>query len=325
MHRIVRFIAGLAVIAAVATVGFRLWVSSQDTAPVQFPFTGTLDEKAPILTQDTCRAVFAVIGDYGQAGPREEAVVNLVKAWQPDFITTTGDNNYPDGEAETIDANVGQYFHEYIHPYKGTYGEGAQVNRFFPSLGNHDWHTAGAKPYLDYFELPGNERYYETAWGPVHLFVLDSSSTEPDGISVSSKQAQWLKGALAASQAPWKLVVLHHAPYSSGSNHGSNATLQWPYEEWGADAVLAGHDHIYERLAVNGIPYFVNGVGGGALYGFGRPLPQSQAHHVLEYGAMRVEATPERITYSFVTVDGEIEDTHTVENDRPGTCAPIPS
>ena len=38
--------------------------------------------------------------------------------------------------------------------------------------------------------------------------------------------------------------------------------MQWPFKDWGADAVLTGHDHIYERLLVNGIPYFVNGIGG---------------------------------------------------------------
>ncbi len=82
----------------------------------------------------------------------------LIKNWDPDLIITTGDNNYPDGAADTIDENIGQYFHEFIAPYKGSYGEGAQENRFFPSLGNHDWHSPDAQPYLDYFTLPGNER-----------------------------------------------------------------------------------------------------------------------------------------------------------------------
>ena len=113
---------------------------------------------------------YAVIGDYGKGNQEEEDVANLIKSWKPDLIITTGDNNYPDGEADTIDENIGQYFHEFIHPYKGSYGEGAQQNRFFPSLGNHDWHAKDVQPYLDYFTLPGNERYYDFTWEP-RVFV----------------------------------------------------------------------------------------------------------------------------------------------------------
>src|SRR4028118_1944089 len=62
-------------------------------------------------------ARFAVIGDYGQAGQPEQDVANRVKSWSPDFIITVGDNNYPYGEASTIDQNIGQYYRQYIYPY----------------------------------------------------------------------------------------------------------------------------------------------------------------------------------------------------------------
>src|SRR5687767_15134736 len=94
---------------------------------------------------------FAVIGDYGLEGPEAEAVANLVKSWAPDFIATSGDNNYFFGAASTIDTNIGRYYHAYIHPYKGTFGPGATTNRFFPTLGDHDWMAAGALPYFNYF------------------------------------------------------------------------------------------------------------------------------------------------------------------------------
>ena len=81
---------------------------------------------------------FAVIGDFGLAGQPEADVASLVKSWEPELIITTGDNNYPDGEAETIDDNIGQYYQAFIYPYHGAYGPGAEVNRFFPTLGNHD-------------------------------------------------------------------------------------------------------------------------------------------------------------------------------------------
>src|SRR5205823_9927775 len=142
---------------------------------------------------------------------------------------------------------------------------------------NHDWDTTGAVPYLNYFTLPGNERYYDFAWGPVRFFVVDSDGREPDGNSPTSAQAMWLQGRLAATTEPWKLVYMHHPPYSSGSTHGSTPALQWPYQQWGATAVLAGHEHLYERLSLNNIPYIVNGLGGRSIYGFGTPLPGSVA------------------------------------------------
>src|SRR5918999_2176174 len=159
--------------------------------------------------QEPDSITFAAIGDYGSNDANELDVSLLVKSWNPDFIITLGDNNYPDGEAATIDASIGKYYREFIYPYRGTYGAGASTNRFWPCIGNRDWdNQTGAKlqPYLDYFTLPNNERYYDFVRGPVHFFVLDSEAEEPDGITSTSVQAQWLRNKLAASTAPWKIV-----------------------------------------------------------------------------------------------------------------------
>jgi tartrate-resistant acid phosphatase type 5 len=254
--------------------------------------------------------VFAVIGDFGLAGQHELDVANLVKSWAPDFIVTVGDNNYPSGDNTTIDANIGQYYADYIYPYSGRYQRTSthDYNQLFPSLGNHDLLPAGCAPYLAYFTLPdtssGNERYYEKIWGPVHLFALNSNQAEPDGYDNASHQAQWLKTRLAASTAPWKVVFFHHAPYSSASAHYSTEYMQWSFQAWGASAVLAGHDHTYERIVLNGFPYFVNGAGGAPLYGFGTPIAGSQVRYSDEHGAMRVTATQETLTLQFFSTDG---------------------
>lgn len=252
---------------------------------------------------------FAVIGDYGFVSQSALDVSELVKSWQPELIITTGDNNYPDGEAATIDENIGQYYHELIYPYRGVYGEGADVNRFFPSLGNHDYSpTDGIQPYLDYFDLPGNGRYYDFIWGPVHFFALNSDWREPDGIHQNSVQANWLRDGLAVSTSPWKLVYMHVPPYSSGM-HGSAAVMQWPYAEWGASLVLAAHDHTYERLEIDGLTYFVNGLGGyPARYPFGSEVPGSQVFFNEDYGAMLMEATETTLTFQFITRIGAVID-----------------
>ncbi len=257
---------------------------------------------------------FAVIGDYGSGDHGEEDVANLVKSWSPEFIITTGDNNYPNGSAKTIDEHIGRYYYEFIAPYQGKYGQGAQINRFFPSLGNHDWDTDKAAHYFDYFNLPGNERYYEFTWGPVHLFALDSDSREPDGVGRSSVQAQWLQERLAKSESPWKIVYMHHPPYSSGL-HGSIDWMRWPFKEWGATTVIAGHDHVYERLIINGFPYFINGLGGKSRYPFTIPLSGSEIRYNDSYGAMLVEANQLIITFQFINLAGEVIDTFTLYPD----------
>ena len=249
----------------------------------------------------------AVIGDFGLAGKPLEDVANLIKSWQPDLVITTGDNNYPDGEASTIDQNVGAYFQQWIFPYTGQYGPGAQENRFFPTLGNHDWTAQHAQPYLDYFTLPGNERYYDFTWGPVHFFAIDADSREPDGVGASSIQASWLKERLAAAPEPWKLVYFHQAPYSSGT-HGPVDWMRWPFADWGATAVLSGHDHIYERLQIGGIPYMVNGVGGGPIYDFSTPSEGSLVRFREDYGAQRILASPSTMVFQFFTRTGQLID-----------------
>jgi hypothetical protein len=254
---------------------------------------------------------FVVLGDYGSAGPDEEAVAALVHRLGPEFIVTTGDNNYPLGEEATIDLNIGAFYHDFIAPYRGRYGCGATQNRFFPALGNHDWYTLSAAAYLAYFTLPGNERYYDFAWGDVHFFALDSDPSEPDGVTPDSVQGRWLRDALAAATERWRVVYMHHAPYSSGP-HGPTPHMQWPFKDWGADLVLAGHEHDYERLVEDGLTYVVNGLGGAELYFFDEIADGSVARFNEAYGAMIVEADAATLRARFVTVDGRTADDFTL-------------
>ena len=245
---------------------------------------------------------FAVIGDYGFDGAPEGRVAALVSILRPDLVITAGDNNYQSGKAESIDQNTGKYYATYIYPYKGQYGKGSpDINRFFPSIGNHDWPP---EPYLDYFDLPGNGRYYDFTWGPVHFFVIDTCKGEPDGIGKDSAQAMWLKRKLAASESPFKFVYGHHPPYSSGT-HGSFKKIRWPFKKWGADALFFGHDHTYERLLVDGIPYFVVGLGGRSIYPFGDILKDSAFRYNADYGAMLVKVGKGRAIFSFYNVNGD--------------------
>lgn len=270
-----------------------------------------------VLAQDS--VMFAVVGDYGTADINEQRVAELIHSWNPQFVITLGDNSYNN---RPIDSNIGQFYSRYIGDYTGTFGDGADTNRFFPCPGNHDWTDgAGISAYLSYFHLPGdyittsnssgNERYYDFIKGPVHFFALSSYSWEYDGNTSTSIQAQWLENQMTASAAKWKIVYMHHPPYSSSTKSGSQVYMQWDYEAWGADVVMGGHDHTYERLMRDdntdgkNIPYIVNGTGGRTLYGF--PLAGFVDGSVFRYnsnfGAMKVIATDEVMKLYYYSID----------------------
>lgn len=272
---------------------------------------------APPDLAETPPQTFAVIGDYGADDPDELHVSQLVKSWTPDFVVTTGDNNYPSGEASTIDRNVGKYYAEFIGDYRGQYGPGSATNRFWPSIGNHEYYNPdGLKPYLDYFkDLPGNKRYYEVQIGRVALFAINSDDHEPDGITATSVQAAWLRDRLAASTACFKIVYFHIPPFSSVGMF-TNPNMNWPFRDMGADAVVMGHEHVYERLDVNGIPYLINGLGGANQFGFPGPiLPESQVRFTGDFGALRGEAGPHGLELEFFTVGGKKVDDYLIKKE----------
>ena len=237
----------------------------------------------------------------------------MVKGWSPDFMVTTGDNSYG---STAIDVNIGQYYSDYIGNYTGAYGSGSVHEPFLPLHGQprlHGWGRSTA--YFNYFTLPSNERYFDFVQGPVHFFVIDSNpagtgSAPGDGRSATSAQGTWLQAGLAASTSPWKIVYMHHPPYSSSSNHGSEVAMQWPYEDWGATAVFAGHDHLYERILRDDnsdgddFLYFTTGAGGRSLYSFGTPVTGSAVRYNANYGSMRVQASDTSITFEFWSVAG---------------------
>lgn len=277
--------------------------------PALAPTSTPSSTRTPTITPTATPAlvIFAAIGDYGTGDEAAASVANLVQSWNPDLVITLGDNNYPLGEAETIDDHIGRFYQGFIFPYQGSYGPGAMINRFFPALGNHDLYTADGQAYFDYFILPGNERYYDFTWGPVHFFCLNSSDSEPDGVGRSSAQATWLRERLANSASPWQVAYFHLSPYSSGY-HGSIDWMRWPFAEWGVDVVLSAHDHTYERLEVDGIPYVVDGLGGGPIYAFEEILPESRVRYNASHGALLGIASEQSIVVQFIADTGEVVD-----------------
>ena len=293
-------------------VNLNITATDQGGLSVTKPFT--------VSVGDVPEVRFAEFSDYG-GGDGEPAVANLIASMNVDFIVTAGDNIQ--NPTPGIDDQVGKSYSSYIGNYTGAYGTGSAINRFFPTVGNHDYEDGGPNGvnYYNYFTLPDNERYYDYQMGPIHFFSLNSTDYEPDGNSSSSTQAKWLQSALAASDSPFNIVLSHYPPYSSGSVHGSDTTMQWPFENWGATAVFSGHDHEYERILRddNGdgqvMPYFVAGLGGRGRYDFSTPVAGSQVRYSSDYGAMLVQASDSTITFEFWSVanGGQLIDSYTID------------
>jgi hypothetical protein len=189
-------------------------------------------------------------------------------------------------------------------------------NRFFPAPGEQDWTGGNCDVFLDYFTLPGNERYYDFVRGHVHFFALDSAAAEPDGVDVHSAQAAWLQGALAASTSAFNVVYFQRPPFSSGV-HGSVEVMQWPFATWGASLVLAAHDRSYERLEVDGIPYLVDGLGGAPLTPIKAPLVFSKVRYNVGHGALLVESDATTMSVVAWSTDSSLIDQITLSAGSP--------
>jgi len=306
---------------------------------------------------------FAVIGDYGASvgveGPPDysgavpSAVATLVKGWSPDFILTTGDNSYAgdggDSSGATsvtryakYDENIGQWYSDFIFPYGNdsleTYTSTATENKFFPAVGNHDiteaygTTDAGLETWRRYFTLPNNETSYVVKKGHVDFFCVFSNKRTGGavynanlGVGITSNQHEWLDNALGASTAHWKVVYFHNTPYSteaSGHNPG-DSDMQWDFPGMGADVVVAGHAHNYERLKdANDFRYLVCGASGAPLrtaqvaeggnnYGLLAGIT-TEKFYGTEHGAIRGTVDNTTLTFEFINKSGTVIDTYTM-------------
>ena len=226
------------------------------------------DKKPALLSEanDTAKVVEA-----GLAASSDAAVLLL------------GDNVYQKGTER-----------EFRDCYNPTWGRFKA--RTHPAPGNHEYYTPGATGYFSYFGNAAGRGYYSVDLGDWHVVSLDSN------LKGAAQQAQlaWLKQDLAASGARCTLAYWHHPLYSSGW-HGSQAVMKPAWEllhQAGAELVLAGHDHTYERFLPQdangkldlerGIVQFVVGTGGAYYTPFKLPLENSKMRDNSRFGVLKL-------------------------------------
>jgi tartrate-resistant acid phosphatase type 5 len=182
------------------------------------------------------------------------AVERFAAGRQVDALVTLGDNDYTERPAA------------FRRNWQASFGWASADSLLVAgTLGNHDIRVDRGRYEFELLGMP--HRYYEQRVGEVALFLLDSTL-------LGDHQLRWLEAALAASDAPWKVVAMHHPAFSCGGYRGTRRVrrrLVPVLERGGVDLVLAAHDHNYQRFARrHGVLYVVHGGGGARLYPLAR-------------------------------------------------------
>jgi acid phosphatase type 7 len=256
-------------------------------------------------------ATLLAAGDIADCAVRgDEDTAKLLETRQG-TIAALGDLVYPSGSLE-----------RYRRCYAPNWGRFLERTR--PALGNHDVQGDGGAGYFAYFGAragnPG-EGFYSYDLGAWHIVVLNSNCWMPKaGCQPNSPQFKWLEADLKANPRRCTLAYWHHPRFSSGP-HGSSLEVRALFEvlyEAGADVVLTGHDHLYERFAPmnangdldsdGGIRQFVVGTGGKSFYAAKTVRPNSQVRLEKVYGILELQLQARAYTWRFVTTTGKTVD-----------------
>ena len=249
------------------------------------------------------------------AGGAQEQTAALAESLHPDAVLALGDLVYPDA---TID--------EFLDCYAPTWGRLRPLTH--PVVGNHEYHTAHAGPYWAYFcgaSGPPFRGYSSFRLGPWHAVMLNSNCGQdldvpgsvPDdfgGCGAGSPQARWLEQDLAAHPGECTLVAWHHPRVTSGAaDDGGRMTALWRIAQaHGADVVLSGHAHLYDRFGKldadgraddTGMRSFVVGAGGHDLARAVRAPAGREASVDDHHGVLRLELRRASFAWQFLGGD----------------------
>ncbi len=240
----------------------------------------------------------------------DSATARLVEGI-PGTVFTAGDNAYESGTAE-----------EFAKCYDPTWGRFKDRTR--PAAGNHDYETRDAADYKAYFGAAATndkgKTWYSYELGTWHIIVLDSNCRAVGGCDAASEQGKWLADDLAASNASCTLAIWHHPRFSSGE-HGNDPTVgpfwQALYAA-GADVIVNGHDHDYERFAGQnpdgvkdpgrGIREFVVGTGGAEIRGFAKVAANTELRVAFAPGVIKLTLEPGSYRWAWLPAQGTVSD-----------------
>jgi hypothetical protein len=294
---------------SVATVSSSGVVTGKDAGSVTITASASGVSGAATVTVSVPSAdpVLVGAGDIAAcASSGDEATANLLDGI-PGTVFTLGDNAYESGSAT-----------EYNNCYGPSWGR--HKGRTQPTPGNHEYNTPNAAGYYGYFGgLAGDptKGYYSYNLGQWHIIVLNSNSDcSTISCASGSAQEQWLRADLAANIKTCTLAYWHHPRFNSGAEHGNDLHVAPFWDalyQLGADVILNGHEHVYERFAPQnpsgvadaaGIRQFTVGTGGKSHYPFGTIQPNSQMRNATTYGVLKLTLHATSYDWQFVPVAG---------------------
>ena len=256
--------------------------------------------------------VLLAAGDIAECDHQGDEATGRILAEYPNAtIATLGDNAYQDGTLE-----------EFQSCYAPSWGPFKDRTR--PATGNHDEATKNAQGYWDFFGAQGgpyDRYYYSYDLGAWHIVVLNSDCWRVGGCEAGDPQAQWLQRDLEQHPNLCILAYWHRPPFSSG-RYGDPKDTERVRPLWrvlfekGADVLLTGHEHSYERFApmnaegerddASGVRLFVVGTGGGNLRDFeNNPLPTTEVRDDQTWGVLKLTLKPTGYDWNFLPVAGK--------------------
>lgn len=261
--------------------------------------------------------VIVAVGDIACAsmdalhlGCRQQDTFDIVRKVDPDAIFALGDLQYPSGTLS-----------DFLTYYDASWGKLKEIT--YPVPGNHEYATANARGYFDYFNGVGEfdgqagargKGYYSFKIGKWHVIALNSNCWAVGGCGVGSSQTKWLENDLQSNNSACTVAFAHHPRFSSG-HHGSLQFIDnvWNlFEKYHVELFLAGHDHNYERFAeMSGVTQFVVGTGGYSLYSFDARTNQTVgvARNNADFGVLKLVLHDKSFDWEFVsTANGTFKD-----------------
>jgi hypothetical protein len=229
-------------------------------------------------------------GNGTSSACRQKVVSDLIVDATPSAVVTLGDNQYENGA-----------YDKYLASFDPSWGRFKGLIR--PVPGNHEYNTPNGAGYYEYFGTAAAnpaKGWYSYDVGAWHLIALNSNCASVGGCGVGSAQEQWLRSDLASHANVCVLAYWHHPRFSSG-DHGSDTAYDAFWQalyQAGADLILVGHDHDYERFAplapsgtvdaAKGIRQFVVGTGGKTHNEFGTLKTGSEARDSSTFGVLKL-------------------------------------
>jgi predicted phosphodiesterase len=252
------------------------------------------------IPADTNEVTFVVYGDSRTNPAEHRRIIEQIIKKNPDFVIHTGD-------LVTNGNNYDQWGKQYFEPIKGL----AEHTPIYITKGNHEGKNGNFEKLL----IPqGEKKNFGFQFGPLYYYLADNCSEDLTDKELLNRIVENVHSA----KAEWKFVSFH-IPALNFSGHNS----KWCYPnalplfaKAGADFVISGHSHIYERFkpvappihsGAHFVTYITSGGGGAPLVK--KPKPSNfyaAADSILHFCLFKIKGN--MLTLDTIDADGNVID-----------------